>query len=166
MTDTGSSLSVILRALEPEDIDILYSLENSHSPGDGVTVPISRHALRMYIESTRYDAFADSQLRMVVEYCSRAVGLVDLYEIDSFNRTAKVAISIIKEFCNQGLGRLALNEMISYAKINLGLKSLLALVSVNNIASKHLFADKFTKVGTLYGWVSNTDVDLYQIILN
>ena len=52
---------IILRALEPEDLDFLYSIENDPDLWDvGCTnVPYSRHILSEYILANKSDLYAD-----------------------------------------------------------------------------------------------------------
>ena len=65
---------IYLRAVEPEDMDIMYEMENDPSMWDisNFTVPYSRYVLRQYIEGSQCDVFADKQLRlmMVRKFCS------------------------------------------------------------------------------------------------
>ena len=54
---------IYLRAVEPEDMDIMYEMENDPSMWDisNFTVPYSRYVLRQYIEGSQCDVFADKQ---------------------------------------------------------------------------------------------------------
>ena len=70
-----------LRALEPEDLDVLYAIENDldlWSVGY-TTVPYSRYLLHDYIANSQCDIYADRQVRLVVEMedGSDVVGIVD-----------------------------------------------------------------------------------------
>ena len=59
---------IYLRAVEPEDMDIMYEMENDPSMWDisNFTVPYSRYVLRQYIEGSQCDVFADKQLRLMM----------------------------------------------------------------------------------------------------
>ena len=59
---------IYLRAVEPEDMDIMYEMENDPSMWDisNFTVPYSRYVLRQYIEGSQCDVFADKQLRLMI----------------------------------------------------------------------------------------------------
>lgn len=61
--------NIHLRAIEPEDIEFLYEIENDPELWSvGVTnVPYSRYALCEYLANTRNDIYADRQLRLVIE---------------------------------------------------------------------------------------------------
>ena len=53
---------IYLRAVEPEDMDIMYEMENDPSMWDisNFTVPYSRYVLRQYIEGSQCDVFAEA----------------------------------------------------------------------------------------------------------
>ena len=55
--------------MEPEDLDLLYRIENDRELWDvGVTnVPYSRYSLYQYISDATGDIYADRQVRLVVE---------------------------------------------------------------------------------------------------
>ena len=58
-----------LRALEPEDVEFLYSIENDTAMWDvGCTsTPYSRFALNSYVMGNTADIFADKQMRLMIE---------------------------------------------------------------------------------------------------
>ena len=60
---------VHLRAIEPEDLDLLYRIENDRSLWNVGTsnVPYSRYTLHDYIANASDDIYADRQVRMMVE---------------------------------------------------------------------------------------------------
>ena len=60
---------VKLRAMEPEDLDLLYSIENDMVLWNvGTTnVPYSRYVLHDYIANSSCDIYADRQLRLIIE---------------------------------------------------------------------------------------------------
>ena len=73
---------VILRALEPEDLDELYSIENDRSLWDvgSANVPYSRYSLRSFIANTTNDIYADRQMRFVIATADESVaGLAELF---------------------------------------------------------------------------------------
>ena len=73
---------IYLRAVEPEDMDIMYEMENDPSMWDisNFTVPYSRYVLRQYIEGSQCDVFADKQLRLMIMSKSdhRVLGTIDI----------------------------------------------------------------------------------------
>ena len=60
---------VNLRAMEPEDLDLLYTIENNRELWNvGTTnVPYSRYALHNYIASSSSDIYVDRQVRLMIE---------------------------------------------------------------------------------------------------
>ena len=73
---------IYLRAVEPEDMDVMYEMENDPSMWDisNFTVPYSRYVLRQYIEGSQCDVFADKQLRLMIMSKSdhRVLGTIDI----------------------------------------------------------------------------------------
>ena len=68
---------IYLRAVEPEDIDIMYEMENDPSMWDisNFTVPYSHYVLRQYIENSQCDVFSDKQLRLMIVYKKQEIHL-------------------------------------------------------------------------------------------
>ncbi|MEB8389535.1 GNAT family N-acetyltransferase, partial [Rhodobacteraceae bacterium KMM 6894] len=77
-----------LRALESEDLDFLYELENNTELWEisGTTVPYSRHLLQLYLDNAHKDIYEAKQLRLCICNTSdKAVGLIDLFDFDPHN---------------------------------------------------------------------------------
>ena len=79
---------VRLRAMEPEDLDLLYRIENDADLwAVGTTnVPYSRYTLHDYIATSADDIFADRQLRLIIETSHPTpltVGIADLINCDT-----------------------------------------------------------------------------------
>ena len=62
-------MNVRLRAMEPEDLDLLYHIENDETlwKVGSSNVPYSRYALHNYIASSSYDIYVDRQVRLMAE---------------------------------------------------------------------------------------------------
>ncbi|WP_455537312.1 GNAT family N-acetyltransferase, partial [Prevotella koreensis] len=76
---------IVLRAMEPEDLEELYAIENDRSIWDvgSTNVPYSRYALHEYIANATNDIYADKQLRLIIETNGGGVaGIVDLFHYD------------------------------------------------------------------------------------
>ena len=85
---------VRLRAIEPEDLELLYLIENDIQLWNvGVSnVPYSRYVLHDYIANTASDIYTDKQLRLIVEnHGGEVVGIADLVNFDPRNLRAEVA---------------------------------------------------------------------------
>lgn len=165
--------NIRLRALEPEDIDILYKWENDTRIWkiSNTLAPFSKYILRRFIEDQKYDIYETKQLRMIIESRSdkRAVGAIDLFDIDPTNRRAGIGILVYEDRDQgQGYASAALTEMIKYAFQILGLNQLYCNVLSNNLRSLNLFKSKgFTVVGLKMEWVRATDgwLDEYMLQL-
>ena len=157
MAYTLSNDIVSLRAVEREDLDTLYILENEMAEG-GASVtaqPVSRMILWKYIEDYSADIAADKQLRLMI--CNAegtAVGAVDISDYDAVNRRGYVGISVLKSERGKGYGKAALELLCKYASLTLGLHQLAAQVAVDNEPSRHLFtAVGFKTCGRLRSWL-------------
>lgn len=152
---------ISLRAIEPEDLDLLYNIENDDSLWNvGATnVPYSRYVLRDYIANTASDIYADRQLRMIIENeKSETVGLVDLVNFDPRHFRAEVGIVIRKGFRGCGYAKETICVLQRYARNVLHLHQIYAYSDVNNNAALKLFEDVgFNRVSLLKDWLTTLD---------
>ncbi|MDR0511374.1 MAG: GNAT family N-acetyltransferase [Rikenellaceae bacterium] len=156
------SENIRLRALEPEDVDVMYRWENDVSVWrvSNTTAPYSKYMLREFVENQRHDVFETKQLRLMI--CTRAtgrpVGAVDLFDVDPYNRRAGVGILIYEtQDKRHGYASEALALMILYAFQTLILNQLYCNITAGNIASMSLFRNKgFTMVGLKKEWIKTT----------
>ena len=98
--------NIRLRALELEDLDFLYQIENDDRLWElGVSnVPYSRRVLLDYITSASADIYVDNQVRLIVENeQNEQVGILDLTDFDPRHHRAELGIVIKKEFHGAGL---------------------------------------------------------------
>ncbi|MDL2224372.1 GNAT family N-acetyltransferase [Bacteroidales bacterium OttesenSCG-928-M06] len=149
---------ILLRALEPEDLDALYKWENDSTLWNyGSTLaPYSKFALREYLSGSTQDIFQSRQLRlMIVDKESRmSIGTIDLYDFDALNLRAGVGILLDAEYRNKGFGFHALNLMKEYAFRFLLLKQLYAYVPQPNNPSYKLFKKAgYEESGLLKSWI-------------
>lgn len=159
-----------LRAPEPEDLDLLYHIENNPSLWEisGVTVPYSRYTLKEYIENCSNDIFVDRQLRLMIVRKSdnQVVGIVDLADFDPLHNRAAVGIVVLQEYRNQGVGKQALRLVCAYCLDYLHLHQLYAYIPCGNAASLNLFtAACFSYQVILPKWIrtSNGYEDAYLV---
>ena len=145
-----------LRALEPEDLDLLYKIENDMTLWNvGATnVPYSRYTLHDYIATASNDIYVDRQVRMMVENLSgETVGIVDLVNFDPNNCRAEVGLIILNAFRRQGYGSSALTAIADYALHTLHLHQLFAYVDAKNEASLKLFRKQgYRSSSTISDW--------------
>ena len=147
-----------LRALEPDDLEFLYALENDAAIW-GVSdtlAPVSRHALREYLAHASADFYVVRQLRLVIttEIGSPAVGVVDLFGFDPLHQRAGVGITILAGARRHGYARQALELLKNHARDVLRLHQIYATVGTDNPASLKLFrAAGFRQVGVRQAWL-------------
>ncbi|MCH5302602.1 MAG: GNAT family N-acetyltransferase [Prevotella sp.] len=165
--------TVTLRAIEPEDLEVLYQIENdSQEWALGCSnVPYSRYVLHEYIANQSCDIYADKQVRlMVVNEDKVPVGIVDLVNFDPKNRRAELGMIIMRQYRHQGYGKLALNEICRYALTTLHLKQIYLYVDTNNMECVNLFENHCNLMPVrlkdwLYDGREYQDALLFQIIL-
>ena len=107
-----------LRAIEPEDLDVLYNIENDTEVWNVSTtnVPYSRYILYDYIANTKNDIYADRQVRMMIEDENHDVaGIVDIINFDPKNMRAEVGIVIKQKYRNKGYAMATLTRIKAYA---------------------------------------------------
>ncbi len=154
------SKNCYLRALEPEDLDFLYRLENSTDLWEvsGTLAPFSKKVLRNYLDNSHRDVYEVKQLRLCI--CNSKddqVGLIDLFDFDPKNRRAGLGIVVLEsKDRNKGLGQNALALMIDYAFSVLNLHQLYANILEDNKVSLHLFEKMgFKRVGLKKDWIKS-----------
>ncbi|MCT4587991.1 MAG: GNAT family N-acetyltransferase [Carboxylicivirga sp.] len=164
---------IALRALEPEDIDVLYQWENNMDIWEvsNTLTPFSKYQLKKYIEQAQLDVFQTKQLRLIIELetSKTIIGMIDLFDFDAFHQRGGVGIIIHKEFRQRGFAKEALSLFANYCFNNLGLHQLYANISITNTASIALFESVgFELSGTKKQWRKTKDgfIDecIYQLI--
>jgi len=155
--NTKSEAVVKLRALEPEDLELLYQIENDRDLWDVGTanVPYSRFMLNDYIIKASGDIYTDKQVRLVVEDGQGStIGLTDIFNFDPKHRRAEVGLVIKKALRGKGYGHAALSQLMTYARQYLLLHSAYAFVAVDNQASLTVFQQcGFRQVAVLDQWL-------------
>jgi diamine N-acetyltransferase len=172
VTLTGDT--IYLRALEPEDLEFVYAIENDEQIWEvsNTQTPYSRFLIRQYLENAHQDIYEAKQLRLAIclKENKHAIGLIDLFDYDPANQRAGVGI-IIKdgEERGKGYGKEALKLLISFSFNKLHLHQLFANIDVENNASVRLFTNfGFQLTGVKKEWNkrgnSYKDEALYQLI--
>jgi len=166
--------NVYLRALEPEDLEFVYALENDLSVWEisQTQTPYSKFLIHQYLENAHQDIYQAKQLRLAIciNDSFEAIGLIDLFDFDPKNHRAGIGIVIQEtQHRNQGFGSQALELLITYAFENLELHQLFANIATANEASIKLFTTfGFQLVGVKKDWNLNkgiyTDEAMYQLI--
>lgn len=157
MTLKGNNL--FLRALEPEDLDFLYNLENDESLWEvsTTTSPYSRYILKEYLENSHRDIYEVKQLRLVI--CKNEneapVGFIDLFDFEPKHKRVGVGIVIFsEEEKRKGFATEALRLVCKYAFKNLNVHQLFASITEGNHGSIKLFENLgFERSGIKKDWV-------------
>jgi diamine N-acetyltransferase len=169
---------VSLRALEPEDVEILYRWENDSAIWHLSTTlaPLSRFTLEQYVINSGQDIYATRQLRLMVDLRKEGggrvtIGSVDLFEFDPLHQRAGIGILVMEEYRGKGYASEAIDLVIRYAFETLQLHQVFCNISPENTESIGLFESKgFTRAGIKKDWnrVRNSwqDEVLYQLIQN
>ena len=151
-----------LRALEPEDIDILYlwEIDTEVWKVSNTVAPFSKHILRLFIENQSNDIYETRQLRLIIESKASGlpVGAIDLFDLDPYNRRAGVGILVYNEKDQgQGYASHALAALIRYGFQILDLNQLYCNIPSQNIRSLALFKSKgFSVIGVKKEWTKTT----------
>ena len=155
-----------LRALEPEDLELMYTIENDTTLWDvsNRQVPYSREVLRQYIINSQADLYADKQVRLMMELrdtqaiagkqpTRETVGAIDLFNFEPLHRHAEVGICVLQAYQGKGYATEALQLLCDYAFRFLCLEQLVAHIATENTHSIQLFSScGFTPCGTLKRW--------------
>jgi diamine N-acetyltransferase len=132
-----------LRAIEPEDIDMLYEWENNSDIWEvsNTITPFSKYILALYIKNSDRDIYTNKQLRLMIDTPSDGtVGAIDLFDFDPVHLRAGVGILIHKkEDRSKGYASGALELLIDYCFGKLGLHQLYASIDEGNDLSLKLF---------------------------
>lgn len=148
---------VYLRAMEPEDFQEIYTMENDPEMWDvsNFTVPYSKYHIKEYITNSKCDMFADMQLRMIIAEngTDEVIGTVDVFDFAPLHRRAELGIAIKKQYRGKGCSKEALLLMRDYLFGFLHFSQLTARVTADNEASLRLFkACGFVECGLLRKW--------------
>ncbi len=168
--------SVILRAVEPQDADLLFKWENDGKNWQvsNTITPFSKRIIEEYVESAKQDIFENKQLRLMIDKAedNQTIGTIDLFDFEPLHSRAGVGILIHQEEDRaKGYASESLKLMSEYCKNTLIIKQLYCQVSEKNIVSQKLFEKLgYEKTGTLKSWVRTSPMDwesvfIYQKVL-
>lgn len=133
---------VKLRAMEPEDLDLLYSIENDQRlwAVSVTSVPYSRYVLHDYIANASNDIYVDNQVRLMIESeGGGVVGIADLMNFDPKNNKAELGLAIMSQYRRQGFATSAIHQMEQYASQILHLHQLYVIIAASNNGAVELF---------------------------
>ncbi len=165
------SENIKLRALESEDLAFLFQTENNTSFWEvsNTQTPFSKYILTQYLKNSHQDIYEAKQLRLVIEYKNKPVGMLDLFNFEPQHHRAGIGILILKKYQQKGFANESLSLFIKYAFNILNLHQLYANITTGNKSSIKLFTNNgFELVGIKKDWIfSNNNYKnegLYQLI--
>jgi len=152
-----------LRALEPEDLELLYDWENnvSHWTISNTTVPFSKYTLKRYLEDSHKNIYETGQVRLMIDHIpdNATIGTIDIYDFDPFHKRAGIGILIANEqYRRKGYATMALKCLIDYCFSTLMLHQLYCSILANNCESIDLFKKMgFVQSGIRKDWIRTSD---------
>jgi len=152
-----------LRALEPEDLELLYEWENNEFYWimSNTISPFSRYTLKRYLKNSHKTVFETGQLRLMIEINSDkiTIGTIDIFDFDHFHGRAGIGILIADEsHRRQGYASMAVKCLTGYCFKTLQLHQVYCNILGNNKESLDLFTKVgFTQTGIKKEWVKTAD---------
>jgi len=148
---------IYLRAMEPEDVDLLYKWENDTKiwQVSNTVIPFAKHILKDFIENSSNDIYIDKQLRLIIVDSAddSPVGALDFFEFDPTNRRAGIGILIAEEKRNKSFASETLSVIIPYAFNTLHLHQLFCnIIEESDISLKLFKKHGFKVTGTKKDW--------------
>ena len=150
---------LILRALETDDLELLYEWENDPENWQvsKMLTPFSKTILRKYLDDSHLDIYQIKQLRLVItlKKSKRTVGFIDLFDFDPFHQRAGIGVLIgNKADREKGYAGEALELLLEYCFSILMLNQVYCNILETNISSQKLFSRAgFTKIGSKKDWI-------------
>lgn len=148
---------LLLRALEPEDLEFIYQIENDENIWEvsQTQTPYSKFVIKQYLENSFKDIYEVKQLRLVVGTLEgEDVGLIDLFDFDPRNNKVGVGVLILNKERGKKYASEAMELLLSYAFKNLRIHQMYANVLEDNLASVKLFEKAgFVKTCVKQDWV-------------
>lgn len=147
-----------LRALEPEDVDVLFDIENDTDEWESSAscTPCSRYALNNYIRNSAHDFLIDNQIRLIIERIedNAVLGLIELFDYNPLVHKAELGIIVLKEYRGLGYASAAIDLIKKYVCTFFHLSQIYVYVRTDNFTAIELFRKNgFIVSGTLQKWL-------------
>lgn len=168
-----SNHKIQLRALEPEDLEFLYQIENNEIFWEvsHTLQPFSKFSLKQYLEHAHLEIYETKQLRFIIEDLAtkNQLGMIDLFDFNPHHQRAGVGILIHPNHQHKGIASEALTLCINYVFQHLRIHQLFANITSDNLFSYRLFQKHgFKAIGTKKDWIYTQgifkDETLFQLI--
>lgn len=151
------SENIRLRALEPEDLELLYQWENDSALwiAGNTRAPYSKFQLREYIAQAKHDIYSDGALRLMMldKNAEKTVGTVDLFDFDIHHSRVALGLYVADEFQGKGYASQSLKLVEDYVFNFLKIHQLYVQIAENNFASRKLFEKDYELNGYLKNWI-------------
>lgn len=160
-----------LRALEPEDLELLYEWENNVSfwTISNTITPFSKFTLKRYLEHSHKNIYETGQFRLMIDLIPEktTIGTIDIFDFDSFHKRAGLGILIANEdYRRKGYASMALKCLVDYCFKTLQLHQLYCNILSNNCESMDLFKKQgFVETGIKKDWIKTSDGYLDEFLL-
>lgn len=155
--------NISLRAIEPEDLELLYEWENNETNWiiSNTVTPFSRYVIKQYIENSHKSIYESGQLRLMIDYIPDNItaGTIDVFDFDPFHKRAGLGILIANEdYRKKGIASMALKCLIEYCFGKLHLHQLYCNILETNTESIELFKKHgFKEAGLKKEWIKTAD---------
>jgi len=155
--------NIYLRAVEPEDLELLYRWENNPELWlvGNTRQPYSLYMLKQYIQQqTENDIYESRHLRFMIVTCdhNEAVGTVDLFDFDIHNSHIALGLYVADEFQGKGYATQALHLTEEYVFEFLKINQLYCHIAASNTASRRMFEkEKYETNGILKNWIKTPE---------
>jgi diamine N-acetyltransferase len=154
---------ISLRALEPEDLELLYEWENNTSYWviSNTITPFSKFTLKRYLKNSHKNIYETGQLRLMIVLTAEKIkiGTIDIFDFDPFHKRAGLGILIADEkYRRKGYASMSLKCLIDYCFRILQLHQLYCNILANNCESIDLFKKQgFIQCGYKKDWIKASD---------
>jgi diamine N-acetyltransferase len=165
---------ITLRALEPEDLELLYEWENDNEYWiiSNTITPFSKFTLKRYLKNSHKNIYETGQIRLMIELTAekQTIGTIDLFDFDPFHKRAGLGILIADEAQRRkGYASMAVKCLIEYCFTTLQLHQLYCNILANNCESMDLFQKLgFVRIGIKKDWIKTVvgylDEYMFQLI--
>lgn len=153
-----TSQQITLRALEPDDLELLYQWENNSEVWkvSNTHTPMSKFILANYIKSSDADIWEKKELRLIIENNQqKSVGTIEVFDFDPYHQRAGLGIIIFeKTNRREGIASEAINIIIEYLKNEIGIYQIYVNIATDNQPSIKLFEKlSFELIGIKKHWL-------------
>ncbi len=149
---------ISLRAIEPEDIELLYSWENDPEIWEvsHTLVPFSKYILALYIQNADKDIYESKQLRLMIDTVEgKTIGAIDLFDFDPYHSRIGIGLLIYApDKRSKGYASASLELLIPYCFQKLNIHQAYVNIETGNTISVALFEKfGFKTCGTKKEWL-------------